>query len=59
MMKSLTLKEAAQFLKMHHSTLREKASIGHIPGRKVGRAWVFIEEHLADFVSGIYHQPRE
>jgi len=58
-MKSLTLKEAASFLKMHSETLREKAKGGHVPGRKVGKAWVFIEEHLADFVSGNYHQPRE
>ena len=58
-MKSLTLKEAASFLKMHSETLREKAKTGDVPGRKVGRAWVFIEEHLADFVSGHYHQPRE
>ncbi|SJM94965.1 helix-turn-helix domain-containing protein [Crenothrix polyspora] len=57
-MKTLNLEEAAEFLKMHPVTLRRKANKGDVPGRKVGRAWVFIMEHLADFVSGRYPEPR-
>ncbi|MDD5227339.1 MAG: helix-turn-helix domain-containing protein [Methylococcales bacterium] len=51
-MKSLTLEEAADFLKMNAEVLRSKAKAGKIPGGKPGKCWVFIKEHLADFVSG-------
>ena len=57
-MQSLTVEEAAEFLKMGVSTLQRKAKAGEIPARKVGRRWVFIKEHLADFVSGRYHHQR-
>lgn len=48
------LDEAAVFLKMNPEVLRRKAKSGHVPGRKAGKCWVFIREHLADWVSGRY-----
>ncbi len=53
-MKTLILNEAAIFLHMNPEVLRRKAKQGEIPGRKVGRKWVFVKEHLADFISGRY-----
>ena len=48
--KTLTLKEAAAFLKIHPVTLQEKARAGEIPGAKIGRAWVFIEADLLECI---------
>jgi len=53
-MQILDVLEAAAFLKMNPEVLRRKAKLGEVPGRKVGKKWVFVEEHLADFVSGRY-----
>jgi hypothetical protein len=53
-METLNLKQAAQFLIMNAEVLRRKAGNGEIPGRKTGKRWVFIKEHLADWVSGRY-----
>jgi len=38
-LRTLTLEEAAAFLQVHKSTVRELAKAGVIPGAKVGRAW--------------------
>lgn len=53
-METLLLHEAAEFLHMNAEVLRRKAKNGEIPGRKAGRKWVFVKEHLADFISGRY-----
>jgi len=53
-MQTLDLKEAATFLKMNPETLRRKAHAKEVPGRKAGKCWIFIKEHLADWVSGRY-----
>lgn len=53
-METLLLQEAAAFLHMNAEVLRRKAKQGEIPGRKTGRKWVFVKEHLADFISGRY-----
>ncbi len=53
-METLDLDQAAEFLKMNAEVLRRKAKSGGIPGRKAGKCWVFIREHLADWVSGRY-----
>jgi hypothetical protein len=53
-MNTMDLREAANFLLMNAEVLRRKASKGDIPGRKTGKRWVFIKEHLADWVSGRY-----
>jgi excisionase family DNA binding protein len=57
--KTLALAEAAAFLKVHPEELRRKAKAGIIPGAKVGRAWVFIEEDIADYLRSLYAQPRQ
>jgi hypothetical protein len=56
-MEALDLDEAAEFLKMNAEVLRRKAKNGNVPGRKAGKCWVFIREHLADWVSGRYPEP--
>lgn len=53
-MKSISLEEAAIFLDMNAEVLRRKAKSGIIPGNKPGKKWRFIEEHLADWISGRY-----
>lgn len=55
-MVSFDVNEAAEFLKMNPQVLCRKAKSGEVPARKVGKRWVFIREHLADFVSGRYTQ---
>lgn len=49
-MRTLSLNEAAEVLKVHENTVMELASTGEIPGAKIGRAWVFIDEDLIAFV---------
>jgi excisionase family DNA binding protein len=58
-MRSMTLPEAASFLKCHPEELRKRAKMGQIPGAKIGRAWVFLEEDLADYLRSLYSQPRQ
>ena len=57
-MNTLDLNEAAHFLKMNPEVLRRKAKSGLVPGRKAGKCWIFIKEHLADWVSGRYADAR-
>ena len=49
-MTTLNLKEAAALLKIHPVTLQDKARAGEIPGAKIGRAWVFIEIDLLEYI---------
>jgi hypothetical protein len=51
---ALNLTEAAEFLKMNPEVLRRQAKAGKVPGRKTGKSWLFIKQHLADWVSGRY-----
>lgn len=53
-MKTLTLKQAADFLKIHPQTLRTRALTGELPGAKIGKSWVFIEEDLAAAIRSRY-----
>jgi hypothetical protein len=53
-MQTLDLDNAAEFLKMNAEVLRRQAKAGAIPGRKTGKNWIFVKEHLADWVSGRY-----
>lgn len=52
--KSLDLKEAAEFLGLHPSTLQARARGGVIPGAKVGRAWRFLDADLVDYLRAQY-----
>ena len=56
-MKTLGLNEAAAFLRCHPEELRRRTRAGVIPGAKVGRAWVFLEDDLADFVRSLSSVP--
>lgn len=49
-MKSLNLTEAADLLKVHENRVMEWAAAGIIPGAKLGRAWVFIDDDLFAFL---------
>lgn len=53
-MKTLDAVEAAAFLGIHKDTLLSRAKAGQIPGAKVGKSWVFIDEDLADFIRSKY-----
>jgi hypothetical protein len=58
-MRTLSLVEAAKFLRMHPEELRRRAKIGAIPGAKAGRAWVFIDEDLAAYLRSLYPERRQ
>jgi len=58
-MVTLGLQQAATFLRCHPEELRRRAKAGVVPGAKVGRAWVFLEEDLAAYVRSLYSQPRQ
>lgn len=50
MSRTLDLNECAEFLNVHETTAQELASAGILPGAKIGRAWVFLEEDLVEYV---------
>lgn len=58
-MNTLDLKEAANFLKLHPEEVRRRAKAGIIPGAKLGKRWVFIEDDLADHMRSLYAYPRQ
>jgi hypothetical protein len=58
-MQTLDLLKAAEFLKLNPESLRRMVKAGLVPGRKVGRGWLFVQEHLADWVSGRYPEPEQ
>ena len=58
-MKTLSLTEAADFLKMHAEEVRRRAKSGKIPGAKLGKRWVFILDDLAEHIRSQYASPRQ
>jgi hypothetical protein len=58
-METLDLKQAAHFLRLHPEELRQRAKRGLIPGAKVGRCWVFLEDDLVEYVRSLYAAPRQ
>jgi len=48
--RTLGVIEAAALLRIHKDTLYTKATAGVIPGVKIGRAWVFVEEDLLTYL---------
>jgi excisionase family DNA binding protein len=46
----LNADEAAEFLGFNPYTVREKARLGEIPGRKIGREWRFSREALLEWL---------
>jgi hypothetical protein len=53
-MKTLTLIEAADFLKMHREEVRSRAKSGLIPAAKPGKCWVFLLDDLVDYLRNHY-----
>ena len=53
-MSTLTLPQAAAFLKIHPVTLQDKARAGEIPGAKIGKCWVFLEIDLIEHIRSQY-----
>lgn len=53
-MTTLTLQEAAVYLKIHPVTLQDKARAGEIPGAKPGKRWVFIQIDLDEYIRSQY-----
>ena len=49
-MSTLNLAQAAALLKVHPKTLERFARAGKVPACKVGRAWVFVERLLIDWL---------
>jgi excisionase family DNA binding protein len=51
---TLSLKQAAAFLQMSQSTLRDKVKAGLVPGAKPGKQWVFLEDDLVAYIRSLY-----
>jgi len=52
LMTTFDLGQTADFLKVSSCTAQEMAASGELPGAKIGRAWVFLEEDLIDWLRG-------
>ncbi len=52
-MKTYDIHEAADFLKVDRTTALELAAGGTLPGAKVGRAWVFMEDELINYLRDV------
>jgi excisionase family DNA binding protein len=48
--KTLNIEETAKLLKVHIETVSRLAKTGQLPGAKIGRAWVFLEEDLIEYL---------
>src|SRR3990167_3762018 len=53
-MNTFNIERAAQFLGTHKETLRRLAVSGQVPGVKIGRSWVFIEQDLVMHIRNKY-----
>ena len=51
--KTYDINEAADFLKVDRSTALDLAHLGTLPGAKVGRAWVFMEDELVAYLRDV------
>lgn len=49
-MRTYDINEAADFLKIHPKTAHELACSGELTGAKIGRAWVFLEDDLIQYI---------
>lgn len=56
-METLTLKQAAAFLKLHPEEVRRRARLGLLPGAKPGKSWVFLEDDLVVWLRSHYKPP--
>ena len=51
-MQTLDVDECASFLKVHPTTVLELAAAGELPGAKIGRAWVFLQDDVVEYLRG-------
>ena len=58
-MRTLDLREAAQFLRMSPAVLRRKARQGLVKAAKPGKRWVFLEDDLAVYLGALYAGRRQ
>ncbi len=49
-MRTLDIDECAEFLKINSTTVSEMLGSGELPGARVGRGWVFLEDDLVAYV---------
>lgn len=49
-MKTLDIIECAEFLKIERTYALKLAGEGVLPGAKIGRSWVFLEEDLVEYL---------
>lgn len=49
-MKTFDIDECAEFLKVDRKTALRLSGEGKLPGAKIGRAWVFLEDDMADYL---------
>jgi excisionase family DNA binding protein len=49
-MKTLDIMECAELLKIERTHALTLAGNGTLPGAKIGRAWVFLEEDLVEYL---------
>lgn len=49
-MKTFDIDQCAEFLKVDRNTALKLAGRGELPGAKIGRAWVFLEDDLAEYL---------
>jgi hypothetical protein len=49
-MRTFDLIECAEFLKVDRNTAMKLAGTGELPGAKIGRAWVFLEDDVVGFL---------
>ncbi|MDP3559381.1 MAG: helix-turn-helix domain-containing protein [Legionellaceae bacterium] len=53
-MKTFNINQAAEFLGAHKETVRRLVANGHLPGVKIGRSWLFIEQDLVIHIRNKY-----
>jgi excisionase family DNA binding protein len=53
-MRTMDIKEASAFLRIHPVTLYKMAKHGEVPAAKPGKKWVFIDVDLADWIRSKY-----
>jgi Helix-turn-helix domain len=58
-MRTLDLREAADFLRMSPAVLRQKAREGLVKAAKPGKRWVFLDDDLAVFLRELYARRRQ
>ena len=58
-MRTLDLREAAQFLRMSPAVLRGKARQGLVKAAKPGKCWVFLDDDLAVYLGQLYAGRRQ